>query len=313
MPVLTRTVLLVADSFWDLIWDVAVAGDPLQTLPVDLSFSRAGAFVFRSLQWRSLFRSWRGGCRVLLGTHRQRGDGAFSELLLRLRVSEQTAADIAAVNATWDSFDDEQRKRMPQLRAVNTLVESYNLERLAVLGGTCRLYKAVDTVSATTEEAKKVAVEKLVHKGIAELKVKVAAPVVAVRRLSLSVPTGTVGSVVGMPSDEELVCSFKEEVLSVRRVAWQVFDDNGNVIGTRQQVPVLLSWALTIHRAQGSEIERVCIDFSLDDWACEGLVYAALSRVRSFSSLCVRGLTERHVKVSAVSLEFWRALVEGIE
>jgi len=79
-----------------------------------------------------------------------------------------------------------------------------------------------------------------------------------------------------MPSDEELVCSFKGEVLSVRRVAWQVFDDNGNVIGTRQQVPVLFSWALTIHRAQGSEMERVCIDFSLDDWACEGLVYAAL-------------------------------------
>jgi len=287
----------------------AVAGDPLQTLPVDLAFSPTGAVVFRCLQWRSLFRSWRGGCRLLATNYRQSGDKAYAEMLLRLRVGEQTAADLASVNATWDAFNDEQRKKMPHLRAVNKWVEKHNMDQLSGLEGAGRLYAAVDTIMVASEEGKKVARERLEHKGIEKLHVKVAAPVVAVRRLSPSVPTGTVGSVLAMPSADELVCMFKGAVISVWRVEWEALDEEGVLIGTRKQIPVLLAWALTIHRAQGSEMEIVCIDFSLDDWACEGLAYAALSRVRSFSALCVRGLTERHVKTSAVCMAFCQALL----
>jgi len=297
--------------FFGLRRAVVVAGDPLQTLPVDLALSPTGLVVFRCLQWRSLFRSWRGGCRLLATNYRQSGDRAYAELLLRLRVGGQTSIDLASMNATWNSFDNEQRKKMPHLRAVNDSVEGHNMEQLAALQGVGRVYVAVDTVTATTDASKRAATDKLKHKGIENLHVKVAAPVVAVRRLSPSVPTGTVGSVVAMPSDDVLVCMFKGEVLSVCRVEWEAFDEEGRVLGRRKQIPVLLAWALTIHRAQGSEMECVCIDFSVDAWACEGLVYAALSRVRSFSALCVRGLTERHVKISAVSMAFWRALLES--
>jgi len=289
----------------------AVAGDPLQTLPIDLSRSTADTVVFHSLQWRSLFRPWRGTCRVLSGNHRQRGDDAYAALLERIRLGRSTSDDIATINATWDKHTDEARLFMPQLRALRASVETYNIEQLAKVSGDEMVYKAVDSIKTTSHTAHRRAVQELERRAPDRLLLKLRVPIIATRRVSPTVPTGTVGVVVEMPSQQELLCSFKGERVSMQRSVWDVYNDSGGKEATREQFPVVLAWAVTIHRAQGSELSSVCIDFTCDDWACEGLVYAALSRVRFLRSLSVRGLTSAHIKVSQQSLVFWLSLVEA--
>jgi len=200
---------------------------------------------------------------------------------------------------------------MPQLRALRTSVVSYNFDQLAKLPGDEMCYKAVDVWHTTVESERRRATAELERRAPAPLELKLRAPVIATRRVSATVPTGTVGVVVEMPSLQEVVCSFKGERVSLRRKSWDVYSDGGALGATREQFLVILAWAVTIHRAQGSELSCVCIDFTEDDWACEGLVYAALSRVRFLRTLCVRGLTSGHVKVSQVSLAFWISLVDG--
>jgi ATP-dependent DNA helicase PIF1 len=55
----------------------------------------------------------------------------------------------------------------------------------------------------------------------------------------------------------------------------------------RQQLPLKLAWALTIHKAQGSTLSQAEVTIA-NAFAC-GQVYVALSRVQSLRGLWIRG------------------------
>lgn len=281
----------------------------MQTLPVDLSSRPSDAVVFSSLTWRSLFLSWRGSMGILRGNHRQAADQQYAATLERLRLVRHEPADIHAINDTWNNFTDEQRLKMPQLRALNTSVDTYNNEQLQLLPGEAMAFDAADRAMGVTDEDNAKAREQLRRLGPSRLLIKEQAPVIATRRLSKTVPTGTVGVVLALTASG-CMCSFKGERITLQRKEWVVYNESGRVVGQRLHLPVLLAWAVTIHRAQGSELDSVCIDLTKDQWACDGLVYTALSRVRSFGSLCVPGLNDRLIKTNVACMAFWCGLCD---
>jgi len=257
-----------------------------------------------------MFRGGRGRVNALRGSHRYGGDAHFGAMIERIRVGAHNQTDIDAINRTWTRYSEEERLRMPQLRALRTSVEAYNTERLHQLPGPTSISDAVDEVFTPQQDKKVDASARLGRSALTQLCVKVGSPIIATRRLTPSVPTGTVG-VVMQVSAKGIVCHFKGERVVPVRAVWDVHDTDGVVTGRRSQLPFILAWAVTIHRAQGSEMDCNCIDFSLDrTWACDGLVYAALSRVLSSTCLCVRGLTMAHMKTSAVCLQFWLSLLQ---
>jgi len=65
---------------------------------------------------------------------------------------------------------------------------------------------------------------------------------------------------------------------------------NGNSIHERQQLPLKLAWALTIHKSQGLTLHKSWIDIGKSE-ATLGLTYVAISRVRDLSSLVLEPMT----------------------
>lgn len=55
---------------------------------------------------------------------------------------------------------------------------------------------------------------------------------------------------------------------------------------TRRQFPLMPSYALTVHRVQGQTLQRLGLYFTGDAF-CHGLLFTALSRVRSWANITV--------------------------
>ena len=75
------------------------------------------------------------------------------------------------------------------------------------------------------------------------------------------------------------VSAFSETVI-VDKVTWSVYakDDPTKVIGTRSQILLMLSWAMTVHKAQGQTLDAV--EVYCGKHFAPGHLYVALSRVK---------------------------------
>ena len=134
---------------------------------------------------------------------------------------------------------------------------------------------------------------------------------------------GTIGKVVQLSEDSisvELAGSGK--LVDVERVKWPDYRYSWNdatneierrEIGSYTQFPLVLGWAITIHKSQGRTIERVHLD--LGGGAFEtGQTYVALSRCRAFEGLTLsRPLTSTDIMVDEESKLFYDELRQIIK
>lgn len=92
--------------------------------------------------------------------------------------------------------------------------------------------------------------------------------------------------------------------LTFTRQSFEIENSSGETIGSRHQVPLILAWALSIHKSQGQTLERVLID--LERSFEKGQVYVALSRVTSLKSVQVKGFHPSKVEAHPVVLAWAR-------
>lgn len=89
----------------------------------------------------------------------------------------------------------------------------------------------------------------------------------------------------------------------------QEYERDGQVVGTRTYMPLMLAWAVSIHRAQGATLDAMYVDLSRCFTA--GQAYVALSRVREAEHAQVDGLALHHVNnINKAALAFYNECAE---
>ena len=71
-----------------------------------------------------------------------------------------------------------------------------------------------------------------------------------------------------------------------------------NLYVYREQFPLILAYAVTIHKCQGLSLDRAIIDLSEKVFSA-GMAYVALSRVRTLSGLHLIAFDPASIKVSS--------------
>jgi ATP-dependent DNA helicase PIF1 len=94
--------------------------------------------------------------------------------------------------------------------------------------------------------------------------------------------------------------------LLVQPEEWKIELPSGEVQAQRSQLPLILAWALSIHKAQGQTLERVKID--LKRIFEKGQAYVALSRATSQAGLEVQNFDPKKVMAHPRVAQFYDSL-----
>lgn len=217
----------------------------------------------------------------------RQSDQQFIQLLNHLRENQVTAEDIELLNHhVQPNADDVQH--VITLTTHNYKADEMNRNRLQSISSETSFFEAI--VDGDFPES----MDPLPR--IMELKVD--AQVMFVRNDSNGgrYYNGSLATIIDMAEDQMKVRLHDSNlIVSVERETWEnkkymvspeTRDLDEEVIGTFQQFPIKLAWAVTVHKSQGLTFDRAIID--VGQAFAPGQVYVALSRLRSLDGLILK-------------------------
>ena len=278
-------------------------GDPYQLAPLPPQDPSERAYMAENYQsgWFFDAHVWRSADleRFELGEIFRQSDAEFKEILNAIRDGSVTQEMLNRINQAGNRFPP--HPDVIKLATINATVNQVNAQRMSLIGSEPKNFRA-----SYTDDAAKIFGRTLPAE--TDLQLKVGAQVMFIKNDDSSMmkaPTGGtikrwVNGTIGVVR-ELLPNSVKVMVqngpyantVEVKGHQWESYrydhdmmsgKISPNIIGTFVQIPLMLSWAVTIHKSQGKTLDKVKVDLSSGAFA-SGQVYVALSRCRSIEGI----------------------------
>lgn len=297
-------------------------GDPAQCPPIYTDDNpQEGPFVY-AFEDTELFPPL-SNVFLLTEIFRQK-DPVFQGMLSRIRLANETKEDYKILRSRMHAPPVDDNIRPVDLHARKTDVQAINLAELEKLQpdrSKWEIYKATQTVRVKTPEKKRIA-ENLIlafrknRSAPEELQLAVNAQVLLTKNLDVSegLCNGASGVVEAFEQDPKEtkgrfypLVRFASGIKQLIRPVESDIEYQGEVYAVDVQVPLLLAWAITIHKAQGMSLTRVSI--ALDEHVRQpGQGYAALSRVTTLEGLHLKSFSPEALGADAMVVEWFEKL-----
>jgi ATP-dependent DNA helicase PIF1 len=257
---------------------VIFVGDFLQLPPVpNKEHPTEAEFIFEMPLWHDLrFQT------VVLQTSFRQLDPLFAAILNRIRTGTQSDADVDLLEANVPS---RRGNDLTCLYSRNDEVDAYNLKQLAKIPATDE-YEWAPQI--TTEGQPLKTQQTKIEDENPPLVLRIGARVML--KANISQADGLVNGARGVfhsVVDDCPAVQFPDgsvRTIPLRRVVHDVI--GGKVIVVH--MPVVLAWAISIHKSQGQTLDDVFVDCA--HVFSEAQVYVALSRASSLAGIQVKGL-----------------------
>ncbi|RXK40277.1 hypothetical protein M231_02391 [Tremella mesenterica] len=305
-----------------------VSGDFFQLPPVAKPEDPPFKFAFEAKSWSKCFP--RENMMALTRVFRQKED-VFVRLLESMRKGHVSMEDTKLLRTCNRVVEYTDGVEAVGLYPSKNEVETINRQRLAALNTPLQEYLAHDApgVNSKGYDISQADATAILDKNtiwVKELSLKVGALVMLVTvSHNTEMMTDSIGKItdfmtlseasssgvylppraaqvnaaphVKWPVVEFVPSKYATNRIATKTIIPQMCVDVLNAMGTveaeRHQIPLILAWALTIHKSQGQTIERVKID--LNKIFVQGQTYVAISRAVSLENLEIRNFAAHKV------------------
>ncbi len=276
-------------------------GDFLQLPPVS-KISQETFFCFESEAWQEADIEM-----IVLKDIFRQSDTELVNMLNNLRFGQITKHDIELLRSRFKKEDFDKVFEATILGTHNIQIERINLNKLKDLDTQEKTYKA-------KFDGKPEKIEFLKKNCIApeNLTLKLGAQVMMLKNTYAKegVMNGSIGVIRSFDNKKGYpVVEFTNgSLITISPEEWCVEKFNENtaqleVEAVMRQIPLILAWAITVHKSQGMTIEKVRC--SLGNAFAEGQVYVAISRVKSLDGLFIESFNINNVKANKKVIEFY--------
>jgi ATP-dependent DNA helicase PIF1 len=284
-------------------------------------------FCFESSEWNTVFPS---ECQIQLVRIFRQTDEVYSKILNQIRKGKISRKSYEIL------LQYVGRERSPdlimeptKLYPTKNKVDNINTQNMSLLDSEERKY-VIDYLT----DGKMTTIEKMLRSSFSEVmikteldylagnllcdkevKLKIGAQVMCVINIqdddrNVTICNGSQGIVTGfceLTGAPRVLFNNGMERVMVKHL-W--LSDKIPGIGV-SQVPLILAWALTIHKSQGSTLDIAEVDIGSGIFEC-GQTYVALSRVRSLDGLYLKDMDVQRIKVNRKVQEYYQILEETL-
>jgi len=242
-------------------------------------------------------------------------DAAFIQTLNKIRIGRKTPDILTYINQRHTTDYDFQQSPIT-LASTNAIADKLNETELQALKGKAYTFKGAMSGKFSVERGRLPSPEKL--------ELKIGAQVMFTRNDNPKKRwvNGTIGTVTFVDDENIEVTIFRpngsKRAYMLEPEKWVTYEYAFNEekkkleqkeTGSYTQYPLMLAWAVTIHKSQGKTLENVIIDLGHGAFA-PGQVYVALSRCKSYENLVLKQpIRARDIWCDPSILDFARALM----
>ncbi len=250
--------------------------------------------------------------------HRQQGDDAFFEILNNIREGTVTDEQLELLNSRTH-YDSTELISVPRLFSKKDMVQYYNESRMEESPG--RAYRSIARViypengrypiMGEDEKGREIKFDFEANFPVSqELRIKKGVLVMFVKNNGDKYANGTLGIVTEI-YDGRILVAVNKEVIEVTPTQFECLEARYKndkivyeVVCRIEQYPIILAYAMTIHKAQGQTYGRMACDIS--ECFAPGQAYVALSRVKKISGLYLLSKIYRsQIQVDTAVNEFY--------
>lgn len=303
---------------------IVASGDFFQLPPVcqdqsDLSHSN---FCFQSVLWPETFQKE----FAFDVNFRQNDDPEFFNILQEIRVGAPSFDTVSSlVECSTKTYDESNEVSKPtRIFPIKKMVDKINQTEIQKLlddedpeqceySVSLKHSNASISNKSVTETDVKSEVEHVTKNGVFEEKIVlcIGCQVMCIANIDqdLGLVNGSQGVVKSFVVEDGLrlpIVKFDniENEIKVKPHNW-ILECNENY--SLAQIPLVLSWAITIHKSQGMSIEKAIIDIGSSVFQY-GQTYVALSRVKSLNGLYLTKVNAQKIRAHPEVIKFYKKL-----
>ena len=279
-------------------------------------------FCFESFDWNTIFKQ---DCQIQLVKIFRQTDETYSNILNQIREGKiKKRTNDILLQCVGREADENLVVEPTKLFPTKNKVEYINNSKMSALDSEEKDYivKQVLDLEMTAEEKRMRAqytkediqteLDFLTGNLICDknIKLKIGSQVMCVVNIQMPndemICNGSQGIVIKFcPTTNLPIVKYNNGVeMMMSRHIW--LSENIPGVGV-SQVPLILAWALTIHKSQGATLDTAEIDVGSGIFEC-GQTYVALSRVKSLNGLYLTSFDAGRIKINRKVKEYYEAL-----